>query len=87
MSSKESYKILLDAGLTLDKGVAARYNLYDTLASRNDLQYLFDTLKCVKDKNGNAAKITAVSLVANPDFIKIKEDNYKTIIMSLLPQP
>ncbi|MBO3100179.1 polysaccharide (de)acetylase [Gelidibacter pelagius] len=77
MSSQNSYNSLLKAGLNINTGAGARYNLYDTLASKEDLQHLFDTLRCVKDKNGNAAKITAVSLVANPDFIKIKEDNYK----------
>lgn len=77
MSSQNSYNSLLKAGLNINTGAGARYNLYDTLASKEDLQHLFDTLRCVKDKNGNAAKITAVSLVANPDFEKIKADQYK----------
>lgn len=77
MSSKESYKRLLDAGLTLDKGAGARYNKYDTLASKEDLSLLFETLNSVKDQHQHAAKMTAVSLSANPDFKKIKADGFQ----------
>jgi len=77
MSSNESYNALQKAGLSLDKGAGARYNKYETLASKEDLQHLFEVLKSVKDKNGSSAKMTAVSLVANPDFKKIKEDNFQ----------
>jgi hypothetical protein len=76
MSSNESYNTLKKAGLSLDKGAGARYNKYETLASKEDLKHLFEVLKSVKDKNGSSAKMTAVSLVANPDFKKIKEDNF-----------
>jgi hypothetical protein len=34
-------------------------------------------LKSVKDKNGTSAKMTSVSLVANPDFEKIKANNFQ----------
>ncbi|QYJ67300.1 polysaccharide (de)acetylase [Flavobacterium litorale] len=77
MSSSKSYQDLVSAGVTLGKGAGARYNQYDTLASREDLSFLFETLKNVKDKNNNAAKITAVSLSANPDFDKIKESGFE----------
>lgn len=77
MSSNKAYQDLKNKGVSLDKGAGARYNLYDTLASKEDLEHLFDVLRRVKDKNGKAAKFTAVSLVANPDFEKIKADNYK----------
>jgi hypothetical protein len=76
MSSNESYQSLLKAGLIDDKGVGARYNKYDTLASKKDLEMLFETLTTVKDINGSAAKITAMSLVANPDFVKIKKNGF-----------
>lgn len=77
MSSNKAYQDLKNKGVSLDKGAGARYNLYDTLASKEDLEHLFDVLRRVKDKNGKAAKFTAVSLVANPDFEKIKANNYK----------
>src|SRR5690554_2556705 len=78
MSSNQAYEYLLKKNLNIDQGAGARYNLYDTLASKEDLAHLFDVLKSVKDKNGDSAKFTAVSLVANPDFTKIKETNYET---------
>ena len=51
MSSNESYKTLKKAGLSLDKGAGARYNKYETLASKEDLKHLFEVLKSVKHKN------------------------------------
>jgi len=53
------------------------YNRFDSLASEEDLNYLFETLLSVKDKNGNPATITANTIVANPDFRKIEESNYQ----------
>jgi hypothetical protein len=80
MPSKVAYDTLAKAGLALGKGNGARYNKYDTLASKQDLEFLFETLSAVKDKNGAASKITAVSLVANPDFFKIKENGFQQFI-------
>lgn len=77
MSSNESYSEMLNAGLAVDKGNAARYNKYDTLATKSDLTNLFETLSSIKDNNNSSAKFTAVSVVANPDFDKIKEYNFE----------
>lgn len=52
------------------------YMANDSLASESDLIGLFEVLQGVKDKNENNAVITANSLVANPNFKKIKESNY-----------
>ena len=52
------------------------YNRFDSLASKKDLSNLFDVLSTVKDKNGNAAILTANTIVANPDFDKIEASNY-----------
>lgn len=76
MSSNHSREVLLKKGIDLDKGNGARYNRFDTLASKEDLEALFTVLTSVKDKNGNSAKITAVSLVANPDFDKIRNNGF-----------
>lgn len=80
MSSKKAYQELEQAGIVLNKGYGARYNKYDTLASKQDLESLFEVLTSVKDKHGNHAKITALSLVANPDFHKIKENGFTKYI-------
>jgi hypothetical protein len=76
-SSKEAYENLTKAGISVDKGAGGRYNRFDTLASKEDLTALFETLSSVKDSNNNSAKLTAVSLVTNPDFDRIKEDNFE----------
>lgn len=80
MSSKKAYEELEQSGIVLNKGYGARYNKYDTLASKQDLESLFEVLTSVKDQNGNHAKVTALSLVANPDFDKIKENGFKSYI-------
>lgn len=77
MSSNSSYDYLLKAGININSGAGARYNKYDTLASREDLSLLFETLNSVKDQHHQAAKMTAVSLVTNPDFEKIKTDGFQ----------
>jgi hypothetical protein len=53
------------------------YAKYDTLASTSDLEALFEVLHSVKDKNNNPAVLTANCLMANPNFDKIRNDNFE----------
>jgi hypothetical protein len=76
MPSKESFNRLSAAGVNLGSGESARYNLTDTLASAEDFEALFQVLNKFKDHVGNHPVFTAVSVVANPDFEKIKADNF-----------
>ena len=81
MPSKDAFERLKAKGLSaLEKGDAARYSKYDTLASAEDLSALFEVLKKHKDKKGNAAKMTAVSLVANPNFEAIKANDFQSYV-------
>ena len=73
MSSKEVLKKLKNSGFNFDNDA---YNRYDSLASEQDLSFLFETLSSVKDKNRNSAKVTANTIIANPDFDKIKDSNF-----------
>ena len=73
MSSKRIFELLKHKGIHVDR---CPYCSFDTLASETDLTELYQVLKSVKDKNGNPAVITANTIVANPDFDKIKSDNY-----------
>lgn len=73
MPSYEVYESLVSKGITLKK---LAYNRFDSLASHEDLSGLFDVLLSVRDKNGNPAVITANTVVANPDFEKIKQADY-----------
>ena len=55
---------------------SSAYAKYDTLASTSDLEALFEVLNSVKDKNNKPAVLTANCLMANPNFDKIKQDNF-----------
>tara|TARA_B100001175_G_scaffold173947_1_gene147649 strand:- start:19369 stop:20472 length:1104 start_codon:yes stop_codon:yes gene_type:complete len=76
MPSNDTRTKLLSQGLSMGNYERQRYTNYDTLASKEDFEVLFGTLKKFKDINGNHPKITAVSVVANPDFEKIKANNF-----------
>jgi len=77
MPSNDTRTKLLAQGIPMGHKERQRFTNYDTLASKEDFEVLFDTLKKFKDVNGNHPKITAVSVVANPDFNKIKANNFK----------
>lgn len=53
------------------------YLKYDTLASNDDLEILFNSLSSFKDSQGNHPQITFNSVMANPDFDKIRESDYE----------
>lgn len=74
MPSKQVYEKLMQDNIPVNKLAIMRV---DSLASESDLESLFEVLLSVKDKNGNPAKFTANTIVANPDFEKIKASNYK----------
>lgn len=54
------------------------YLRYDTLASNEDLNNLFDVLTNHKDYLGNPAQITFNTIVSNPDFDKIQEAEFRS---------
>lgn len=75
MPSLKAYNKLMADGLEL-AGESKRYNINDTLANHTDLSLLFETLSKYKDKNNRSPVFTAVCVVANPDFQKIKAHNF-----------
>jgi hypothetical protein len=77
MPSLAAFERLEKNGVPLSYGDSLRYNRNDTLANEDDLMALFETLLKIKDKNGNPAVFTPISLVANPDFEKIREHNFE----------
>lgn len=74
MPSKEVYMRLLSEGYRVDENV---YERNDSLAREDDLIALYEVLRRFKDKNGNFPVITVNCAVANPDFEKIKANNYQ----------
>ncbi len=74
MPSREVYEQFLCEGIRVDRDPYCRY---DGLATKQDLEILFEALQSVKDKNGRHAVITADAVVANPDFERIKASGYR----------
>ena len=81
MPSREVYEKCLKAGYPVDK---IAYEKYDSLLSQDDLELLFDLLLSYHDKNGNHPLITANCVVANPDFDRIRQDNFENYYYELI---
>jgi hypothetical protein len=77
MPSIDSFERLEKSGLDLRSADAERYNLNDTIATSSDLENLFEVLSGVKDIEGNCAVFTPVTIVANPDFLKIFDTGFQ----------
>jgi len=54
-----------------------KYVQLDSIATESDLDNLFEVLQSVKDCKGNPASITANVCTANPDFNRIKADQFE----------
>jgi hypothetical protein len=78
MPSISAFERLTAKGLDLSSADSLRYNMYDTLASSDDLSALFDVLQKFKGADGRSAVFTAFSLVANPDFSEIRKHDYQS---------
>ena len=74
MPSRAVYDEFMRRGVRVDKDPYCRY---DGLATRSDLQNLFEVLDSVRDKNGHPAVITANTCVANPIFQKIQAADFQ----------
>ncbi len=83
MPSREVYEALLSKGIPVDKFY---FTKYDCLESEEDLQFLFETLSSIKDRNGAHPVITANSVVANPDFIRIESGGKKNYYYELISE-
>ena len=73
MPSKEVFQKLQEKGYQPEKDPFLKY---DCLESEEDLSELFEVLAKFRDCKGNPAIITANAVVANPDFIRIKESGF-----------
>lgn len=83
MPSKETYKQCLKDGYQVDTNPFSRY---DSLASEEDLNYLFEVLLKYKDSVDRHPVITANCLVTNPDFDKIKANNFEKYDYELITE-
>lgn len=62
-----------------------RFDQFDTLETREDLEMLYEVLSSVRDKNGNYAVLTPYSLSCNIDFERMREEGYQQYRYELLP--
>jgi len=83
MPDKRTYNYLLSKGIRVDQ---CAFNKYDSLESGEDLIAVFDVLGRFRDKNGNPPVITANSVTANPDFEKIKKENFEAYHCEIFPE-
>ncbi len=74
MPNRNSYQKLLDKGIKVD---AFHYDYLDCLESKEDLNNLFEVLSRFKDSNGNYPVFTFNTVMANPDFDKIKANHFQ----------
>ncbi len=72
--NREIYEKSIQKGIFLNK---SSFGKNDTLASNEDFEALYNVLRKHKDSAGNHPVITANTIVANPDFEKIKESKFQ----------
>lgn len=65
--------------------IYSRFDAYDTLETRQDLDELFSVLTSVKDKHDRHAVFTPFAVPCNIDFEKMAETGYRKYHYELLP--
>lgn len=75
MPGKEAYHNFLDAGYDITNDPYCRF---DTLANSEDLNSLFAVLRSFKDSRDRHPKFTFNTVVANPNFSKIRNSNFSS---------
>ena len=65
--------------------IFSRFDLLDTLETKQDLEQLYAVLDSVKDKNGRPAVFTPFALPCNIDFEKMAAENYGQYHYEMLP--
>lgn len=83
MPHSDIYQRYKELGFDLD---SCPYSQYDTLASAEDLDALFETLNGYKDIHGNHPKFTFNTVMANPLFEKIRASEYTEYFYEPFPE-
>lgn len=72
--SKDVQKKLEQSGINIS---SCPYSKYDCLETKEDIEILVNTLGVTKNSNCGTAIFTMNYLTANPDFNKIRDDNFQ----------
>ena len=75
MPSQSVFNKLIERGLRV---ATSRFNIFDTLETAEDLDYLFTILTSVKDYNSRHAVFSPMTIVANPDFESIESSGFSS---------
>lgn len=82
LDSKKARENLNKAGLK----VFNRFDAYDTLETKEDLEALYDVLDSVKDKNAKPTIFTPFALPCNINFAAMASEGNERYIYELLPE-
>lgn len=81
LDSSNAREKISDAGIKL----RSRFDKYDSLETKEDLEILFNTLASVKDINNRSAVLSAVSVPCNIDFEGVLKEIPKGYKLEILP--
>lgn len=81
LDSKAGREALDKAGLP----VLSRFDAFDTLETREDLEALYEVLEAVKDSSGQSAVFTPYALPCNINFEQIRAEDYQAYRYEYLP--
>lgn len=74
IQDKDKFEKLKDAGIKVDNDP---YSYHDFLETDREMEQLLSFLSSFKDINGEGLKITANTVMANPDFDLIRNNNFE----------
>lgn len=83
ISSKKAREALDKLGINKSD---SRFDRFDALETKQDLEMLFDVLHSVRDKNGKPAILTLFAVPCNIDFEKVIQENYDKYYYEMLPE-
>lgn len=63
-----------------------RFDIYDTMETREDLEILYEALSSVKDSNGRNAVFSPLAVPCNINFEQIAEEGYEQYRYEFLPE-
>mgnify|MGYP006267852059 CR=1 FL=1 len=83
MLSQGAIAKLMENGVPVQEN---KFTLFDGLEKQGDIENLFEILHKNKNRDGVSAVMTPLTLVANPSFERIKENNFSTYKWECLEQ-
>lgn len=82
VDSKEAFQRMKTKGVKIH----SRFDVFDTLETKQDLEALYEVLSSVKDKNGRHAVFTPFAVPCNINFEEMEQEGFKQYCYELLPK-